>query len=313
MDHKLIMVAGSTPGAGKSTLSSFLAEQLRLNGVKTLWLYEEAILTLPAFSQFITEILSQQPSFIQSLLSATKEFVNERHELEELLVTDSIFPCFNWLNSQGCSYEVMEDFSRQLQPILDELNPLIIYLTCDAAQAWKRALGFRGIQYEADTLEYMKTWPYYKDKEVTGLETILDYFQQNNELNLQLLADWPNDRLVLNTTSQTLDECKTLILEKLGLTLKSETFALPTEILQKYVGSYKKVEEGPAIPTRSGLNITLDKAVLKIDTYWPNGCNLIPVTETRFDLENTNYYLEFDGDNQFTYFPNGSVCKYVRQ
>ena len=46
MQHKLIMLAGSSPGAGKSTLAELLFDQFTRHQLPTRWIYEEDILYL---------------------------------------------------------------------------------------------------------------------------------------------------------------------------------------------------------------------------------------------------------------------------
>ncbi len=41
--HRLILFAGSSPGAGKSTLSALVARQLVAAGVDARWLHEEEV------------------------------------------------------------------------------------------------------------------------------------------------------------------------------------------------------------------------------------------------------------------------------
>src|SRR5262245_9481043 len=58
MRYRLIMLVGSSPGAGKSTLSEFLYEQLTCHAIPAQWMYEDDILYIPAFAQFIKEFQS---------------------------------------------------------------------------------------------------------------------------------------------------------------------------------------------------------------------------------------------------------------
>ena len=77
MAHKLIMLAGSSPGAGKSTLSEFLFDQLTRRAIPTRWIYEEDILHIEAFAPVVQFFQHGQGDGIEALLGATERFVRE--------------------------------------------------------------------------------------------------------------------------------------------------------------------------------------------------------------------------------------------
>jgi len=101
MRRRLIMFVGSSPGAGKSTLSEFLYEQLTCHAIPTQWIYEDDVLYLPSFAQFIKEFQSGHTDTIDALLAATAAFVDDALDRNTLVITDSIFPCVNWFFAAG--------------------------------------------------------------------------------------------------------------------------------------------------------------------------------------------------------------------
>ena len=77
LKHQLIIFYGSSPGAGKSTLSSFLYDQLRLHGIPVRWVYENDLIYLDAFQQFVQELQSGNQQQIDTLLAASRHFVSD--------------------------------------------------------------------------------------------------------------------------------------------------------------------------------------------------------------------------------------------
>ena len=56
MATQLIILYGSSPGAGKSTLASFQFEQYRLRQHPAEWLYEDDVLSLPLFEPVVEAV-----------------------------------------------------------------------------------------------------------------------------------------------------------------------------------------------------------------------------------------------------------------
>lgn len=119
----------------------------------------------------------------------------------------------------------------------------------------------------------------------------MDFFGKNNQLNLTLLAQWRGAKLIFNTTTTGLDELKQTLLGQLSLNEIAEPAGPDRESLQRFDGFYDKNTEG-SIPQT--LQVTLPGQDLWVDTYWPDGCRLVAQTATKFQSQDTNYYLIFD-------------------
>jgi thymidylate kinase len=314
--NQLFIFYGSSPGAGKSTLSSFLYEQLRLHNIPTQWVYEEDVLYLDTFAEFIHDIQNGNHNLIVSLLEATSKFVDACLASGVIVITDSIFPCFNWLIATSYySRSRIETFSSDLERILTPLRPLIIYLNSNVETALKRAVQQRGAPWLEDIISTLNTYGYNKDKALQDIEDVIAYFETQNQLNLELLTQWSCDILTLDTTDISLDQLKTILLKRLGLSEKHKDQAVPLNILSNYVGVYR-----PCIaetPTADPLVISLVDGALWINTYWPNGCPLIPESITQFRLQNISHRIEFEkrphGPPRWLTYDNcGNVYRYER-
>lgn len=295
MDHRLIIFAGSSSGAGKSTLSSFLYKQLQLNGINARWLYEDDVQQLPLFAEVNRAFKAFERNVTETLLEATVNFVEECLHSDEIYVTDSIFPFFSWLFAYNFSFETLEDFNKRLQPLLEKLNPLLIYLDCDIPLAYERALLNRGEKYGINSIKYLGEWLYFKENgiKVQSLAEIIEFFEKMNETNLKLLADWNLPKLILNTTSTSLPGLKQAIIHQLGINEITEPTPPDREVLQKFVGTYVGKRVGDIPET---LEISFKGNDFWVDTYWPDGCPLVKVEnfEGKFQLKSTNQFIVFD-------------------
>src|SRR4051812_18055499 len=148
MNYPLIIFAGGCPGAGKSTLSSFLFRQLSLQGINSHWFYEDDIYYSPVFEGVMEAVLSKSPQVFEVLLEADHKLVAEAQASQEVFITDSLLPFFNWLFATNYNFEEIESFSHKLEPILVKINPLIIYLDTEVAQSLQRAFANRGARYQ---------------------------------------------------------------------------------------------------------------------------------------------------------------------
>jgi hypothetical protein len=317
MDHKLIIFAGACPGAGKSTLSSFLFKQLSLKGINSRWIYEDDVSYLDSFTEVVQAFKTAPDKVLDALLEASHKLVEECTKSDSIYITDAVFPFFDWLLAADFTYESIAGFSEELQPILKELNPLIAYLDCNVSLAVKRAVTQRGAKYEEDFLAYMNTWTYFQQRAVkaTNLSDIIEYFEQGNKLKLKLLSDWRGDKLLLFSTASNLRDLIQALLERLALEETVEVGVAASENLQNYAGVYDSVDTTNVPKT---LHIKLVDSDLFIDVYWPNGCRLIAQSGSRFILEATNQYLDFkspqpDLDAGLSYVIGNKQYRYTKR
>jgi hypothetical protein len=312
MQHKLIMLAGTSSGAGKSTLSEFLFDQFIRHSIPTRWLYEEDILHLDAFTPVVQAFQHGQGDAIEALLVATKQFVAENVNENVVIVTDSIFPCQTWLFAAGYSRARIAEFSIQLAQLLAPLQPLLIYLNSDVAVSLKRAVAQRGTLWLDELIITMQTYTYCQTHPVHDMEDVIAFFKAETQLTVELLADWNHTWLSLDTTTTSLDQIKLMLLQHLGLSEQPAAFVPLAHELHSYAGVY-----APRDPAASALplEIRLDAGGLVINTYWPNGCRLIPEGPTEFRLQSTNRRVAFEtqphvAPRSLTYTHSGQVHHY---
>ena len=175
MQHKLIMLAGSSPGAGKSTLSEFLFDQFTRHAIPARWIYEEDILHLDAFEPVVRFFQRGQGDGIEALLDATDRFVRGALAAPEVVITDSIFPAYTWLFAAGYPRAQIADFSAQLARLLAPLQPLTIYLNSDVATSLTRAVVQRGTAWLDELIATMQTYTYCQTHPVRDIDGVIAF------------------------------------------------------------------------------------------------------------------------------------------
>lgn len=290
MQHRLIILAGASPGAGKSTLSELLFDQFTRHQLPTHWIYEEDILHAETFRPVVHVFQQGKGDAIAAILAATAQFVQESRHANLITITDSIFPCYTWLVAAGYSQIQIAEFSRQLAHLLSPLQPLIIYLNSDVAHCLNRAVAQRGSAWLEELMAGMQSYTYSQTHPIQDSADVVAFFKTTSQLHRDLLAEWPHPVLMLDTTTMPVDQLASLLLDHFGLSTQV-TGAMPTpNELQRYVGVYRardtKADTSP-------LEIRLVDNTLQINCYWPNGCRLSAEGIGRFRLQSTSHYITF--------------------
>lgn len=290
MHHRLIMVTGSGPGAGKSTLSAFLYRQLLLRGIPAEWLYEEDLLRSQQLAPYRSAWRHGDPAAMPALLDAARTLFLDHPQHGSVRVTDGLFPCFYWLLVKYRRAEV-EAYGRELAGMLQPLRPLVVHLDADIRAAFARAVASRGEAFGRDFTRVAAGWtlPYYPGPSVQTPEDYLALTEWLGAHTRELLRGWPSETLILNTTELSLVATRRRLLDALGLTEVAEAPPSPAA-LGAYGGVYTAADD--ARPGRC-LSVTLRDGRLHIDTYWPAGCPLLSEAPDRFRLANTSHVVHF--------------------
>ncbi|MBA3945352.1 MAG: hypothetical protein H0X37_12400 [Herpetosiphonaceae bacterium] len=315
MLHHLIMFDGS-PGAGKSTLSSFLAQQLTASGITTQWFYEEAAPT--AFAKFWQDLRDGRPQMIDTFLGATTTFVATCSRTNATYITDSLLPGYHFFVG-GFLRPHIEAFGVDLFRIIEPLHPLVIYLSCDVEAALDRAVAQRGTVWlerlisRINAFYYMPLYTHspfpFRDK-----RDLIAYEDYVNQFTLDLLGSWSKNTLILDTTLMPVEQLKIKLLDHFELIERATDPRLAPELLDGYAGTYEPLYEAP---TARPLTISIAGNRLFADTYWPNGTPLVAESDTKFRLQSTSNWIEFTiqpngAPSRLTYFFRGELYGYEK-
>lgn len=285
MRHRLILFYGAGSGTGKSTLSYFTFRQLALNGFAVRCVFEGDVLQLDAFAPYVTAVDEQRGDDVETLSAACETFLRECERADEVRIVDSILPCSDWLTAAGCSRDELQRFNHMLNERLAEFDPLLVFLTGDIDVSFERAVVRRGRQWAENMAQE-------RDKEA-GVEGLVRASAKRRATAVELLAEWPYEKLEIDTTAGDWSAYEQVILDHLALSRKY--FAVAAEKLQSYVGAYHRADgaEGPEI------RIEMRGSQLWANVCWPAGSRLLPESETLFNAEAGGDYIEFDADGLF--------------
>lgn len=226
MGSRLVMVAGSGWGAGKTTLASALAEGLRKRSGRVSYLSEDDLLGMEGFAAFERQLGPADPETNpadRTLLAATRGLLEDAPDDRTLLVTDAILPGFFWLLGRY-SRERVRAYADELAGLLRPHDPLLVYLRGEARTLLDRAVATRGREWLARVPGWVTRWrvPHYPDGPLRDLGDVVRLWEWLHAQTIEVLADWPVESLVLDAMAPPEDLVRT-VLECLGGARSSES------------------------------------------------------------------------------------------
>jgi hypothetical protein len=291
----LILVTGSGPGTGKSSMSDALFRQLRLAGTPVHWIYESDLFRVDALRRFNGEVQQEDAAALDSLLAGVKELVALWRDSGDIWIIDSLVPGyfgFFWLLGRYPLQEI-EAMGRRLWQLLEPSHPVIVYLQADPASAYERAIAGRGEEWGERIARLMQSWPlsHYQPGPLRSREDVIRFLDWADRESRRLLASWPGEILVVNTTEMPLDGSLRTVLSYLRLPLRSAQSRVDTGDLDRYTGRYLSLDEDASPPE---IEVSLAVDGLWADFHWPSSHRLVSEGGTRFSLEATTSQLIFD-------------------
>jgi thymidylate kinase len=214
MRYQLIMIAGSCPDSGKSTMTAFLAEQLTAQGVPTRGLLEDTVTYLDAPAPLRESFRSEHPDILNALLAVSKVLVEEFARLPDAHVVDAWLPGYHFLFGLYAASRIAT-YNAGLYSILSPLHPMLVYLKSDVKDAFVRTQE-RGREWFDEFLERMNR--HYKAARhvrtplpLRDAQDVVTFFKEMDELAQSMVSEWPGEHLVIDARGQTLDQVKMML------------------------------------------------------------------------------------------------------
>jgi len=191
--HRLIAVAGSSSGAGKSTGSAPRAERL---GARLLT--EDDLLGDGLFGAF-DRALGDNADAVEPLLDAARALVGVVAASSQRWVTDALLPGAFWLAGRYDRERVTAAAAR-LAEVLAPTAPLLVYLAGDAEALFARAVAQRGAAWPDRVVGWTGRWPlpYYPGPPVIDVPSLVRLYAWLDAETRAVLAAWPLPTVVLD-------------------------------------------------------------------------------------------------------------------
>jgi len=179
---RLIAVFGASPGIGKTTLTRRLATDASTGVGRVDRFNEEDILSRSEFAPVAAQFQATGVVDLDVLLAASERFVASA-QAYDLVVTDTLFPFVPSLVAWGHDEETIRAFLIQLRTILEPLNPVVVYLDGDPAEALPRAASRSGESWLDNFLA--KTATYKVTPRIRDLEDTIAHLRSERDITLR--------------------------------------------------------------------------------------------------------------------------------
>jgi thymidylate kinase len=211
---RLIAVSGASPGIGKTTLTRRLATEADLIGHVDRF-NEEEILSRREFENVAAQFQSIGTVDLDVLLIASERFVASALAYD-VVVTDSLFPFVASLVAWGHDEETIQAFLVQLRAILDQLDPVVLYLDGDPTEALQRAADRSGKAWLDNFL--VKTATYKVTPPIRDLETTIAHLRRERDISVRCMIAAGYDIVTIyDAHSRTTDDVASEALSRVGL------------------------------------------------------------------------------------------------
>jgi hypothetical protein len=294
------MFTGSGPGAGKSSLSRFLAEQLTLHGIETEWLYEEDVFTFEPIYRFGEQTFTGDLRAADSFLEGARLITEAWRGTSAVRITDSYLPGFYWLLHLYPKSQV-EELMADIWTRIQTFQPLLVYCHADVRVAHRRAVAQRGERWGVDITRGISgiVKPRYPGPPTKDQEDVFAFLTWLDQSCREMVEKWPGDVMVLETTSNSLAAVQTQLLDRLNIQRLQSPSSQAVKALDEYAGTYYEL---PSREASEPLYIHLSNGQLFATLYWPAGSPLVWQEADLFRLESTSRTVKFNRDE------SASVC-----
>ena len=162
------------------------------------------------FAKYIEQVKHGNADDSLTLLDCCREFVkNLERKQSEIIVLDSILPCWDWLLTAKCHPDIVAHFSQKLCALMQNLNPVLIYVEGSSEIALSRAIADRG-----------EAWALNLAKARTGqhhIGSLLEYFTSLRADANRMVELWGHDIVYVNTTEYSVHVASKMVLDKMRL------------------------------------------------------------------------------------------------
>lgn len=210
---RLVAVFGTSPGIGKTTLVRRLAaEASRIGSVDRF--DEEDILSRSEFATVATQFRETAVVDLDVLLDASTRFVASAMAYDTV-VTDTLFPYVPSLLAWGHDEDTIRSFVAQLHSILEPLQPFVVYLDGDPAEALPRAAKRSGDVWLRNFLTKVAT--YKTTPPIRDLPGTVAHLRRERDVTLGCLIDAGFEVVILRDAhTRSADDIAAEALSRLG-------------------------------------------------------------------------------------------------
>lgn len=290
-NSKMILFEGA-PGAGKSTLSEFIAEQHRLSGVPAEWL-EEHVLERMHFVEFGKTIWDRPEDAADALLMDWDRLISVFQDKKGVVLLDGAYfgNTLKFLLAQGLPTDVLVRLIAEVDSRLKQFDPVVVYLSGDTRRIVNRAMSDRSDNWVHFIARDIEGYPYQKARGRTGIHGMTEFFVDAYQVFDRILEHSSMPRLVINTEDGNWKRAEDALLEALGLSRQVSSADLEIDVT-RYVGTYE-LPDGFPEPFNTPFAVDAVGDTLRLHMVFYHNFHLVPQSPTHFRIRSKPWIVEF--------------------
>ncbi len=187
--------------------------------VSTRCMLENALAHLDVLAPIREGFHRENSDKIKVLLAVAKALAEECMRSSKVYLIDAFLPGYHFLFGL-CSITSISAYNASSYAHLSALHPMVIYLKSDVPSAFRRAVDERGQEWFDEFLERIN-WHFRKGRyecaslPMSSMKDVFVYFEEMDQLLQRMVGEWPGSRLVIDTTGQTIDTIKMMLMNSL--------------------------------------------------------------------------------------------------
>lgn len=285
------------PGAGKSSLSQFVAQQLQVAGCPVTWL-EEHTLNDTHFTPFLNALAGSATDALPTLLMCWRHFLEEVQATNAIYCLDGAFfhATLKLLFAYNYTTSQIGDYLATLYDLLAPLHPPLIHLTGDVAAIMRAIIAERGERWAALVAAGVAAYPCLQEQALAEPEGLIRFFVDSQQQLETVAAHYPFAYYRLDTTTRHWPHFQRELCSWLGITIQPLA-AQTTDDLTQYAGIY---QTPTAFPPEFNHPFTVEVTPdgLRLHMGFMRNLRLVAQARDCFAIASRPAVLEFVRDEQ---------------
>lgn len=154
------------------------------------------------FGDFWDDNQGSVSEIIQGFLSSWQEFINKHHDSKEIYIFDNaLLNQSQYLMALGATWETLLDFFRDIVGGFAQVEVGMVFLDGNSETVIKRVIDLRKNGWGNRVAEMLAAFPYQIIRKRTGVEGMISFFADAQEMKRRLLADWPFPVVTIEVTA----------------------------------------------------------------------------------------------------------------
>lgn len=208
-ESKLIFFEGQ-PGSGKTTLSKILFDEFVKKNIKTK-LIDEYIQDTVIFGDYWETFENSGTEVIETFIHSWKRFIESIEEEDVVIMDNALLNQVQYLMSLNTEKNDIERFFSDTIKLFENVKVSMIFFDGDSDKIIRRINESRKNGWGERVAGFMSETPYQKKLNRSGIDGMVDFFSDSQELKRNILTGWTYPILKIDVTDQNWEEYKTVI------------------------------------------------------------------------------------------------------